>query len=75
MISKMDILKIIPPKILAMIPLMLITFINTNFQHKEGSFDSVIGQDICRVSTEVSRPLLTPVHKIVSSFFLFSLAR
>jgi hypothetical protein len=40
----MDILTIIPPKILDRISLILIVFINTNFQHKEGSFDSVIGQ-------------------------------
>jgi hypothetical protein len=44
MISKMDILTIIPPKILDRISPILIIFINTNFQHKEGSFDSVIGQ-------------------------------
>jgi hypothetical protein len=43
MISKMDILTIISPKILNRISLILIIFINTNFQHKEGSFDSVIG--------------------------------
>jgi hypothetical protein len=43
MISKMDILTVIPPKILNRISLILIIFINTNFQHKERSFDSVIG--------------------------------
>jgi hypothetical protein len=44
MISKMYILKIIPPKILARISLMLITFITTTSNtRKEGSFDSVIG--------------------------------
>jgi hypothetical protein len=43
MISKMDKLTIIPLQILTRVSLILIIFINTNFQHKEGSFDSVIG--------------------------------